>query len=253
MECNYSEKLIELQQRIGYEFSSQKLIQVAVTHSSYVKGDNLAFDHNERLEFLGDAVLELCVSEYLFKTYPEVDEGAMTRIRAIAVNEQSLYRTALEFKVGEALLLSVGEERTGGREKPSILSDAMEAIIGAVYIDGGYDAARKLVLGFASKRIEQAFSQGINKDYNTVLQEFVQKNHLGEIKYMITGQRGPDHKKIFDMSITVAGIVMGSGTGMSKQEAGQAAAHEALKLYGIDDDSTPVDSPKNDGKDGFVD
>ena len=253
MECNYNENTMKLQRRIGYEFRSQELIQVAVTHSSYVKGDNLASAHNERLEFLGDAVLELCVSEYLFKTYPDVDEGAMTRIRAIAVNEQSLYRTALEFNIGDALLLSVGEERTGGREKPSILSDAMEAIIGAVYIDGGYDAARDLVLGFASKRIEQAFNQGVNKDYKTVLQEFVQKNHLGEIKYIITGQRGPDHKKIFDMSITVAGNVMGSGTGMSKQEAGQAAAHEALKLYGIDDESAPADLSKNDGKDGFID
>ena len=217
-----------LEERLQYQFKDRSLLDVALTHASYVKGDGRDCAHNERLEFLGDAVVELCVSEHLYKNYPDMDEGHMTRARALAVYERALHQIALSLGVGEALLLSRGEARSGGREKPSILADAMEAVIGAVYLDGGLDAAAALVLRYAAKSIGEAAAGIAAKDYKTMLQEHVQKKHLGAVNYVFTGASGPDHKKLFSMRVEVGGTILGEGEGGSKQEAGQRAAQMAL-------------------------
>lgn len=229
MDAKRAEQLQTLQQKLQYAFQDLALLDTALTHASYVKGDGRACAHNERLEFLGDAVVELCVSEYLYKNYPDMDEGLMTRARALAVYERALHQIALSLGLGEALLLSRGEERSGGREKPSILADAMEAVIGAVYLDGGLAAAGALILRYAAKSIEEAASGITGKDYKTMLQEYVQKNHMGMVNYVFTGSSGPDHKKVFYMQVEVGAAVMGEGEGGSKQEAGQRAAKMALE------------------------
>lgn len=223
-----------LEKRLGYAFCNTGLLDIALTHSSYVKGENRSSEHNERLEFLGDAVLELCVTELLYSGYPDLDEGLMTRVRAHVVCEAALSPVARTFELGEALLLSHGEERTGGREKPSILSDALESVIGAVFLDGGIDAARKLILSFVSDAIDEAAQSAKNKatfskDYKTFLQECVQKGHLGTLKYTLVREAGPDHKKRFTMQALLDERVIGEGIGRSKQEAGQEAAKRAIE------------------------
>ncbi len=233
MDTKRAELLETLQQRLQYRFQDVSLLNAALTHASYVKGDGRASIYNERLEFLGDAVTELCVSEYLFKHYPDMDEGGMTRARALAVYEPALHKIALDLSLGESLLLSRGEEHSGGREKPSILADAMEAVIGAVYLDGGLSAASSLILRYAKNSIAEAVSGVAGKDYKTMLQEYVQKQRLGNVNYVFAGASGPDHKKMFTMRVDVGGKAMGEGEAGSKQEAGQHAAKIALeKLTG---------------------
>ena len=216
------------QKRIGYVFNDESILNTALTHSSYVKCENKSAVHNERLEFLGDAVLELCVSEKLFNENPQMNEGTMTRIRSLAVYEDALVRVAKRMDVGSVLLISNGEERTGGREKPSILSDAVEAVIGAIYVDGGYSAAKKFILGFANLSIQEAMSMVSIKDYKTMLQEHMQKLHLGDLTYVLVDESGPEHKKMFTMAVVSNGETIGTGSGGSKQEAGKAAAHDEL-------------------------
>lgn len=212
-----------------HAFRDMELLDMALTHSSFVKGDGNAQAHNERLEFLGDAVLELCVSRYLYIHYPGLNEGAMTRIRALAVCESALYEAAKGFGLGEILLLSRGEERTGGRDKPSILSDALEALIGALYLDGGMEAAEKLILRFAEAGIAEAAGNIHRKDHKTQLQEYAQKEHLGTLRYELLHEEGPAHRKVFTMAVTLGGKRFGSGSGASKQAAGQEAARAALE------------------------
>ncbi len=233
MDAKRAELIERLQEKLQYRFKDLPLLDAALTHASYVKGDGKASTYNERLEFLGDAVAELCVSEYLFTHYPDMDEGGMTRARALAVYEPALHKIALSLGLGEALLLSRGEERSGGREKPSILADAMEAVIGAVYLDGGLSAASSLILRYAQFSIAEAASGVAGKDYKTLLQEYVQKQRLGTVNYVFTGASGPDHKKVFSMRVDIGGTAMGEGEAGSKQEAGQHAARMALeKLTG---------------------
>jgi len=222
-----------LEQKIGYVFKDLYLMDMALTHTSYVKGDGKANAHNERLEFLGDAVLELCVSDYLYKRFGEFDEGAMTRLRAQTVCEGALYEVAKELGVGETLLLGRGEDHSGGREKPSILSDALEAVIGALYIDGGMEIARRFIMSFIGGSVDAALRGGALKDYKTMLQEYVQKRHMGAIAYRLAGSAGPDHSKIFTMEVTIAGIPSGTGCGRTKQDAGQKAAKAALTEFGL--------------------
>ena len=225
--------LDKLQNIIGYRFNDIELINTALTHTSYVKGENRAAGHNERLEFLGDAVLELIVSEYLFNENPNMNEGLMTRIRARAVYENALFDAAAGMGLGEYLLLSHGEEHTGGREKPSILSDALEAVIGAMFIDGGIEPAKRFVLGFAKSAVSDAIKTITVKDYKTQLQEHVQQEHIGELEYSVIGVSGPDHKRVFTMQATISGKEYGIGQGNSKQEAGQNAAHATLVMLGV--------------------
>ena len=222
MDADRRKKLESLERRVGYSFNDKRLLDMALTHTSYVKGDGRASAHNERLEFLGDAVLELCVSEYLYNRFAEYNEGDMTRLRAQTVCEGALYDVAKKLELGKSLLLGRGEDHSGGREKPSILSDAVEALIGALYI-----------MSFIGTAVQSAVSGGPHKDYKTMLQEYVQKRHMGQIAYVLTGSSGPDHNKVFNMDVTVAGAVVGSGDGKTKQEAGQHAAKAALEEMGI--------------------
>lgn len=231
MDQNRFLQLDAFQKHLGFAFGDIEILNTALTHTSYVKGEGKGSDHNERLEFLGDAVLEVCVSEYLYKKYPDMNEGLMTKARALSVNETALCEVAQGIGIGDLLLLSFGEEHTGGREKASILSDALEALIGAVFIDAGMGAAKDFILGFAAKTIEKAVSGTIVKDYKTMLQEYVQSDHRGSIKYSIKEIKGPDHKKVFTMQAELNGQVIGVGTGNSKQEASQSAAQMALQKY----------------------
>ncbi len=222
--------LNQLSAKLSYNFTDLETLNVALTHSSYVNGENKAHKHNERMEFLGDAVLELCGSEYHYKNYPKMNEGLMTRTRSRAVYEPALFDVARSLNLGSYLLLSHGEENTGGREKPSILSDALEAVIGAIYLDGGIEPARQFILSFVRTSIEDAIKSVSVKDYKTLLQEYVQHRHAGELKYTVIGINGPDHKRIFTMQVSIGGVVYGFGDGSSKQEAGQHAAKATLEL-----------------------
>jgi len=226
-------KLKALQSAIGYEFKDISLLDLALTHTSYAKGDGNGGEHNERLEFLGDAVLELCVSERLFLDHPELNEGVMTRVRAVSVCEAALHGAAVRLNIGGCLLLSHGEEHSNGRFKPSILADATEAVIGAVFLDGGIDEARRLVMSIAAENIEAAVKSVNTKDYKTILQEHTQKQHLGNVTYELVGESGPDHKKTFTLRAMIAGEAQCDGSGLSKQEAGQSAARATLEKLGL--------------------
>lgn len=223
-------ELSELMLKLDYSFTDPSLLNTALTHSSFVKGENRASIHNERMEFLGDAVLELCVSEYLYLNYPQMNEGMMTRTRSRAVYEPALFRVAKELDLGKYLRLSHGEDNTGGREKPSILSDALEAVIGALFLDGGIEPAKRFILGFADESIADAVRSLSAKDYKTLLQEYVQHNHSGDLEYTVIGINGPDHKRVFTMQVSIGGVVYGFGDGGTKQEAGQNAAKATLEL-----------------------
>lgn len=230
MDSARCDQLAALQTKLGYRFRDAALLNTALTHTSYVKGDGKEATHNERLEFLGDAVLELCVSEYLYNLAPPLNEGVMTRARALAVYEGALFDAARELELQTTLRLGHGEERSGGRDKPSILSDAMEAVIGAVYLDGGLEAARSLVMRFAKACIQTSMERQSTKDYKTQLQEYVQKQHKGMVEYVLLFQRGPDHERYFTMACRLGAQTLGTGEGRSKQEAGQRAAMAALAV-----------------------
>ena len=233
MEFQRRKTLNALEERLEYRFHDLALLDTALTHTSYVKGDGRASAHNERLEFLGDAVLELCTSEYLYLRFPDYDEGAMTRLREQAVCEGALYEVAREYGLGAMLLLGRGEDHSGGREKPSILSDAVEAVIGALYIDGGMEVAKGFIMRFVHNSVADAMAGRLIKDHKTMLQEYVQKRHMGQIVYELTGSSGPDHNKTFTMRVLVAGETAGIGEGRTKQEAGQQAARAALIEFGV--------------------
>ena len=233
MEFQRRKTLNALEERLDYRFHDLALLDTALTHTSYVQGDGRASAHNERLEFLGDAVLELCTSEYLYLRFPDYDEGAMTRLRAQAVCEGALYQVAREYGLGAMLLLGRGEDHSGGREKPSILSDAVEAVIGALYIDGGMEVAKGFIMRFVHNSVADAMAGRLIKDHKTMLQEYVQKRHMGQIVYELTGSSGPDHNKTFTMRVLVAGETAGIGEGRTKQEAGQQAARAALIEFGV--------------------
>ncbi len=236
-------QLLELQNRIEYTFRDQSLLDTALTHTSFVKGDGKGSMHNERLEYLGDAVLELCISEQLYMRYSNWTEGAMTRARATIVCESALDQAARNcFNLQDYLLLGHGEENTGGRMKPSILSDALEALIGAIYLDGGMEAARALIMRFAHPALDHAVDNGPGKDHKTTLQEYVQKRHLGAISYKLVSATGPDHKKEFRIRVSLSDRLVGEGVGGSKQEAGQRAAKTALKLLRAEETQTPGQS-----------
>ncbi len=231
MEENRERELIEIEKHLQYQFHDRELLNTALTHTSFVKGDGKKATHNERLEYLGDAVLELCVSDYLFRNYAKLNEGRMTRARAMTVCEEALYDAAVKIGLSTAIRLGHGEANSGGREKPSIVSDALEAVIGAIYIDGGLEKAREFVLSFAQAPMAAAVS-GRQKDWKTLLQEYVQQKHLGAVQYKLISAVGPDHKKEFHMQVLLNGDPIGTGVGGSKQEAGQHAAQAGLMRLG---------------------
>lgn len=217
---------------IGYKFKNKNLIIHALTHSSYANERKIQSGSNERLEFLGDSVLSIVVSEHLY-TNLKVAEGELTKLRASLVCEKSLHIFAKQINLGAFLLLGKGEENTGGRERPSILADAFEAVIAAIYLDGGMEAARKYILGFMPKDLEHSTKFAF-KDFKTVLQEVVQKNPEEKVEYVLIDEEGPDHNKRFVVEVMLNSQVIGRGKGKSKKEAEQFAAREALELMGYE-------------------
>ncbi len=219
--------LKEIESRIGYNFSDKSLLSNALTHSSYANEKKIS--SNERLEFLGDSVLSIVISEYIYKRLGRINEGDLSKLRASIVCETSLFKAAKRVCIDEAIRLGNGEEQTGGRKRPSIVSDAFEAVIAAIYLDGGLDAAREWVLNNTKNDIEEAISGKRNNDYKTSLQEKIQKKHLGEIEYKLLDELGMDHNKTFIMGVYLNNQKIGEGEGGSKKEAQQHAAQNALK------------------------
>ncbi len=221
-----------LQKVIGYTFKRKELLNEALTHSSYAnEHKSKHIKYNERLEFLGDAVLSIVVSDYIFKNCPELPEGELTKLRASLVCEKSLFEFAKQINLGEYLILSKGEQHNGGAHRPSIVSDAFEALIAAIYIDGGMEPASKHILRFVIPAIKKSKKKKIN-DYKTTLQEIIQKNPGEQIEYVVVGESGPDHDKHFVVEVHLNSNVIGKGGGRSKKEAEQQAAREALELMG---------------------
>ena len=221
----------DLQQAIGYTFNDPALLTEALTHSSYAHEQHKGMKYNERLEFLGDAVLSIIVSDYIYKHCPELPEGELTKLRASLVCEKSLFDFAKQIELGSYLRLSNGERRNGGAKRPSIVSDAFEALIAAVYLDGGMEPARSHVLRFIVPEIESHKNRSF-KDYKTALQEIIQKNPGEKLEYRLIGSTGPDHDKHFKVEVCLNSNVIGRGGGRSKKEAEQQAAREALELMG---------------------
>ena len=218
----------ELQERIGYTFHRQELLKSALMHSSYTNETHLPkYKCNERLEFLGDAVLELVSSEFLFFADQKMPEGELTKTRASMVCEPSLAFCARELELGKYLFMGRGEENTGGRERDSITSDALEALIGAIYLDGGFANAKEFVLNFILNDIEH---KQLFYDSKTILQEIVQENGTQPVEYILTKEEGPDHNKNFTVEARVNGKVMGQGSGHTKKAAEQAAAYQAIRV-----------------------
>ena len=219
-----------LEEKIGYEFKDKQLLTHALTHSSYANERHLSYGSNERLEFLGDSVLGVITAEYFYNNF-DLPEGELTKLRAATVCEESLFNFAKELNLGENLLLGKGEIRTHGAERPSILSDAFESVIAAIYLDGGMEEAKKFVLRFISKAV---ITKPSFRDYKTALQEIVQKNREEHITYILVSESGPDHDKSFEVEVHLNSNVMGRGKGRSKKIAEQEAAKAALSLMGVD-------------------
>ena len=219
----------ELQERIGYTFRRQELLKSALMHSSYTNETHLPkYKCNERLEFLGDAVLELVSSEFLFFADRKMPEGELTKTRASMVCEPSLAFCAREIELGKYLFMGRGEENTGGRERDSITSDALEALIGAIYLDQGMETATKFIETYLFKDVE---NKVLFFDAKTNLQEIVQGEGKGRLKYVLVGEEGPDHAKIFTVEARLGENVIGTGSGHSKKSAEQHAAFEAIKRH----------------------
>ena len=216
----------EAEKKIGYTFKNRHLLKMALTHSSYAN-ENHTRD-NERLEFLGDSVLSIIISDYIFKRMQNVDEGDLTKFRATLVCEQSLATIAEKINLNELIFLGRGEERTGGRRRPSIVSDAFEAVLAAIYLDSGIETAREWLLGLMTDRIEKVLAGEFYADYKTTLQEIVQKNGRGSVSYTTISETGKEHNKQFTVQVIINGEPKNTGTGHSKKEAEQAAAKAAV-------------------------
>jgi ribonuclease-3 len=252
-----------LSQRLGHRFADPGLLGLAVTHRSYC-AENAGYVSNERLEFLGDAVLGIVVTDHIFGTYPDMPEGELAKLRASVVSAATLAEVAGELQLGDAMRLGKGEAASGGREKPSILADAMEAVFGAVYLDGGIDAARPLVLGLLDDRIAEAVHDGPGgHDYKTQLQELAAHRYEQLPVYELRDE-GPDHEKRFFAVVRLAGAAAGAGEGRSKKQAEQAAARAAWERLADDLDldresgslpvagdhpEVPPPSPESEGSD----
>ena len=223
--------LKELEGKIGYTFKDKTLFKQALTHSSYANEHrHEGLKDNERLEFLGDAVLEIISSEYLFYNYPDMAEGEMTKLRASIVCEPTLALCTHEISLGSYLFLGKGEERTGGRNRDSIVSDAMESVIGAIYLDGGFASAKEFIHKFILKDIEH---KKLFYDSKTILQEMIQATAGAHLEYEILREEGPDHHKVFEVRALSGGEELGRGTGPTKKAAEAVAAyHGILKLRG---------------------
>ncbi len=219
-------------EEMGIEFSDPELLRLALTHSSYANQKELR-ESNEKLEFLGDAVLQLIITDHLYKNYPGKEEGELTKIRAMIVCEPSLFLVAEKWKLGKYVYLSRGEELTGGRTRPSLLADAVEALIAAVYLDQGMDQAKGFVTAHFEEIIKKALNNEIIIDFKTRLQELLQENGDVSINYDLVKFEGPPHKRKFFTKVSIEDITMGRGEGMSKKESEQDAAKDALSKLAL--------------------
>jgi len=222
--------LENLQENLGYRFRDESLLRGALYHSSYAnehRNENIV--SNERLEFLGDAVLGFVSAEFLYSRFPHAPEGELTRIRAALVREESLFEVAQALQLGECLMLGKGEESGGGRQRPSILADCTEAVFAAVYLDGGMDCARDLIHRVLLSKGDITVAESRRRDYKTELQELVQRKPHQVLRYELVGQSGPDHAKVFTVAVLLNGEPIGEGSGHSKKEAEQASARAALE------------------------
>ena len=218
---------------MGYTFRDESLLKHALAHSSYANEHRGEVPgSNERLEFLGDSVLSLITAEFLFNHYQHLPEGKLTKMRALLVCENSLYGFTQQLDLGNELLLGHGEERSGSRNRPSILSDAFEAVLAAVYLDGGLESAKSFALPYLAKGAQEIEGNHHSYDYKTTLQEIAQQNPGELIHYELVNATGPDHAKVFEVHCFLNSNLLGKGTGKSKKEAEQMAAKEALKLMG---------------------
>ena len=223
-------KLKEFQEIIGDKFNNKALLKQALIHSSYANEKGMGKKgSNERLEFLGDAVLELVSSEFLYEKYKDKTEGELSKLRASFVCEAALNYCSKQIRLGEFVLLGKGEETTGGRERPSIISDCFEALIGAVYLDGGFANAKEVILKFILNEYE---NKVFFYDSKTILQEVIQSQDSKSVEYTLISEEGPDHLKKFVVAVKIDGKTIGMGEGVSKKSAEQAAAYEALKKLG---------------------
>ena len=223
----------DFQKTIGYTFKNEKLLETAFTHSSYANEKQLSSDCNERLEFLGDSVLGVISADYFYHNLSHLPEGEMTKRRAACVCEKSLFGFAKEIDLGKYILLGKGEEHTGGRRRPSILADAFEAVIAAIYLDGGIEPVKEFLLPRITAEIDEITKAGKDRDYKTSLQQVIQKEHGDILEYVTVGERGPAHMKVFTVEARLNGNVIGTGNGQSKRAAEQNAAKEALALFGL--------------------
>lgn len=221
----------EFEKQIGYTFRDRQLLDKALTHSSYVKETGQSrLNDNERLEFLGDAFFDAIIGEALYRALPRAEEGALTKMRASIVCERSLAAAGRRLKIGSCIRFSRGEEKCGGRDRSSILADAMEAVIGAIYLDGGYEEAKAFVLKIFREDLEDAGKGKLsNRDYKSELQEHLQAKGILDIHYVMEKEEGPDHDKTFSVRLDVRGKAIGFGTGKSKKLAEQNAAKDAIE------------------------
>jgi len=221
--------------KIGYEYKNILLLKTALTHSSYsneMKSKGVKTECNERLEFLGDSVLSLLTSEYIYLKLRDYKEGELTRIRAIVVCEDSLFGFAETIGLGEVLFLGNGEIISNGRSRKSILADAFEAVLGSIFLDGGLEPAKKFLYKFIEKPVNEIVSEGEIKDYKSLLQQIIQQSGGEVLEYVLVGESGPAHEKIFEVHAVLNNNVVGEGKGRSKKAAEQNAAKEALALFG---------------------
>jgi ribonuclease-3 len=221
-----SDGAARLAERLGHELATPSLLQQALSHRSWC-AEQGGLPSNERLEFLGDAVLGLAVAEHCYRRFPDMPEGKLAKVRAAVVNARVLAQVAVQLGIGSALLLGKGEEASGGRTKPSILADALEAVIGALYLEAGWTAAEHLVLGFLEPRIDRAAAEPDDFDQKGLLQELTVRQGEGIPRYVVVGS-GPDHDRQFEAQVFVNGVQLGAGTGGTKKDAEQEAARRAL-------------------------
>lgn len=224
--------MLSLEKKLDYKFNNITLLKNALVHSSYANEMRGDVHSNERLEFLGDSVLSIIVAEHIYNKYPNMPEGELTKLRASLVCEKSLCFFAREIGIGDYLLLGKGEDKNGGRERDSILADAFEAVLAAIYIDGGISAAKKHIFNTVLRDLEHHGDDDSFKDYKTLLQEIIQRNPEESVSYILVDEQGPDHDKVFTVAVYLNSNEIGQGVGKSKKQAEQMAACQALKLMG---------------------
>ncbi len=223
--------LEDFEKVINYKFKNRDLLFEALSHSSFANESKHRYRSNERLEFLGDSVLSIVVSDYLFEHFTDIPEGELTKTRATLVCEKALHHFGSQINLGQYIMLGKGEELAGGRERPSIIADAFEAVIAAIYLDGGMEAAKRHILRFMPEDVQAAVAAAYD-DYKTILQEIIQKNPEEHVEYRLAAESGPDHNKLFTIHVMLNSNVIGEGTAHSKKSAEQLAAREALRLMG---------------------